>query len=462
MSETLRTGAVRAAALLATSILASAHAANTLVPSGTMRYAPTGFPDRIVALPAADPARGLTVAWRTDAGVSEPLLQVTEALDSPDLADHARDLRAQSTKLESDNGLAQHHYVRIDGLKPDTLYAYRVQGRDTWSEWIHHRTAAATARPFAFLYLGDAQNSIKSLYSRVLREAWRREPQAALALYAGDFVNGRDDENDIEWGEWFDAGGFIHSSMLVVPAPGNHEHDDSEREGRDHYTLGQHWPLQFPVPTNGAPGLPHSTYWFDYQDVRFIVLDSTSALKSGTAEVQANWLRGLLADNPNRWTVVMYHHPVFSVSLDRDNPELRDHWLPLFERYDVDLVLQGHDHVYGRGHAGTYERKDEATPVYVVSVSGPKQYRVSDAARRAMTRHAENTQLYQIVRADRESLRYESWTVAGDLYDAFDLVKTDRGVKRLVERSRSSDTRRCPHAQTRSGRKDRCWDGTEW
>lgn len=449
-------------ALLALLTIGSARASNTLVPSGASAYEPSGFPDRIVALPAADPATGFTVAWRTDVEVTAPLLQIAEALDSPDLADHAREIRARSATLVSENGVARHHHVRLENLEPDTLYAYRVRGRDTWSEWIHHRTAAATARPFSFLYFGDAQNSVKSLYSRVIREAWRRSPRAALALYAGDLVNGRAGENDTEWGEWFDAGGFVHSSVLTVPAPGNHEHDDEERDGRDHYILGKHWPLQFPVPGNGAPGLRHSTYWFDYQGVRFIVLDSTSALKSGTADIQAQWLRGLLERNPNDWTVVMYHHPMFSVSLDRDNPELRDHWLPIFERFGVDLVLQGHDHVYGRGQSVTRESNGGVGPVYVVSVSGPKQYRVSDGARRTMGRHAENTQLYQRVRIDEDMLRYEAWTVTGTLYDAFDLVKAGQGVKRLVERSPSSETRRCPHEQTRSGRKDRCWDGTEW
>ena len=58
-------------------------------------------------------------------------------------------------------------------------------------------------------------------------------------------------------------------------------------------------------------------------------------------------------------------------------------WLPLFEKYDVDLVVQGHDHAYGRGNLnaneqGLPEGADAATshtgPVYLVSVAGPKMY----------------------------------------------------------------------------------------
>jgi len=455
-------GAVGLAALLASGTL---HGSNTLVPPGAARYAPSAFPERIVALPDADPATSFAVAWRTDATLASAVLEIAEVRSSPDLADAARTIRAVSTKLQTENGVAYYHHARISGLKPEALYAYRVQGAGTWSEWFQIRTAAAQPRPFAFLYFGDAQNSVKSLYSRVIREAWRREPRAALAVHAGDLVNGRAGENDTEWGEWFDAGAFLHASLLTVPAAGNHEHHDREVDGRETYQLAAHWPAQFPLPRNGASGLPHTTYSFDYQGVRFIVLDSTSALKSGSAATQAAWLEPLLEHNPHRWTVVVFHHPVFSASLDRDNSHLREHWAPLFERYGVDLVLQGHDHVYARGQglfaAGTRDRGTKP-PVYVVSVAGPKQYRVSEEAQSAMARHGENTQLYQIVRIDDERLRYESWTVAGELYDAFDIEIAPEGAKRFVDRAPSTASRRCPHLQTRSGRTDRCWDGTEW
>ena len=63
--------------------------------------------------------------------------------------------------------------------------------------------------------------------------------------------------------------------------------------------------------------------------------------------VQAQWLEGLLAENPNKWTVVTFHHPMYSPT-GRDNKELRELWRPVFDRYGVDLVLTGHDHAYGR------------------------------------------------------------------------------------------------------------------
>src|SRR3546814_17207118 len=88
---------------------------------------------------------------------------------------------------------------------------------------------------------------------------------------------------------------------------------------------------------------------------------------------------------------------MFSPRQDRDNALLREHLLPVLERHRVDLVLQGHDHVYGR-RGGLVE--GQGTPQYVVSVTGAKQYRLSDRARRTMDPVAEDTQLFQVVRID--------------------------------------------------------------
>src|SRR5690606_37426213 len=102
-------------------------------------------------------------------------------------------------------------------------YAYRVRGGNTWSEWFQFRTAGGDFAPISFLYFGDAQNSIKSHFSRVIREAWRELPGAKLMLHAGDLVNTREGIHDDEWGEWFEAGGFLHAMVASLPVAGNHK-----------------------------------------------------------------------------------------------------------------------------------------------------------------------------------------------------------------------------------------------
>lgn len=430
---------------------------NTLVPAGDARYRPGAFPDRIVATPAQDAATGFSVAWRTNASVKTPVLEIVVAGDSPDMGEPRR-LQATTQALRTENGVAHQHRVDVDGLSPDTLYAWRVQGAGIWwSPWRQLRTAAGPDTPLTLLYFGDTQNKNASLTTRVAREALRHAPDARLALYAGDLVSGGDGEDDNEWGEWFDAAQPMVSGMLVAPAPGNHEYfEEYEDTPRERRVLGAHWPVSFALPRNGASGAEQTSYWFDFQGVRVVVLDGTSALDLGTARAQARWLDGLLAANPRDWSVVLIHQPMFSPRQDRDNELLREHVLPVLERHRVDLVLQGHDHVYGR-RAGLVE--GQGTPQYVVSVTGAKQYRLSDEARRTMDPVAEDTQLFQVVRIDGDTLRYEARTATGQLYDAFELQSDGDADRRIVEHVDGRiDQRDCRRAATLKGRTDRCWE----
>ena len=425
---------------------------NTRVPPGVMRYVPTVFPDRIIVSPAQE-ASGLSVAWRTDATVQSPLLEIVPAGDSPDMG-APRQVRAISRELRTENGVAHHHRADVDGLLPDALYAWRVKGGGTWSAWHHTRTAPAAGKPLTLLYFGDTQNKNVSLTTRVVREAMRHAPDARLALFAGDLVSGGDGEDDNEWGEWFEANGALPTSMAVAPAPGNHEYfEEFEDTPRERRVLGAHWPVQFALPGNGAPGAERTTYWFDYQDVRVAVIDGTSALDLGTAKAQARWLDGVLSSSPHRWNIVVTHQPFYSPRSGRDNALLRKHLLPVIRRHAVDLVLQGHGHVYGRRLPG-----EAPTPVFVVSVAGAKQYRLSDEARSTMRPVAEDTQLFQVLHIDGARLRYEARTATGRLYDAFELVD-DGKAKTLVDLPEGRiGERNCERAKTLKGRTDRCWE----
>jgi phosphodiesterase/alkaline phosphatase D-like protein len=76
--------------------------------------------------------------------------------------------------------VALHHSAQLGDLEPNTLYAYRVGGGEVWSEWFHHRTAGREPAPFSFLYFGDAQNDIRSLWSRACAgHSRRRRPRAS-------------------------------------------------------------------------------------------------------------------------------------------------------------------------------------------------------------------------------------------------------------------------------------------
>ena len=123
-----------------------------------------------------------------------------------------------------------------------------------------------------------------------------------------------------------------------------------------------------------------------------------------------------------------FHHPMFSNEPARNNPNQRARWLPILEKYGVDLVLQGHDHSYARGNViqGTTTQGGNGT-MYVVSVSGPKMYSADDSnwvengAR--VTRMLTNTQLYQVITVEGDKMVYKAMTATGRLHDQFTIDK---------------------------------------
>jgi len=157
---------------------------------------------------------------------------------------------------------------------------------------------------------------------------------------------------------------------------------------------------------------------------------------------QMEWLETVLKNNPHKWTIAFFHHPLYSATTKRDYPERRKRWKPLFDKYGVDLALQGHDHTYARGSESLYEKnlltgtniKDATGTVYVVSVSGPKQYDIKPSWNQyEATRHkaGADKQLFQVISIDGNKLSYRSYTAIGDLFDSFDLIKNENGINIL-------------------------------
>ncbi|MFT3996578.1 MAG: metallophosphoesterase family protein [Asticcacaulis sp.] len=404
-------------------------------------YAVKSIPDRIVLTPAADPSTGMAVAFRTDSLQRTSEAQIAEAVDGPTLERNARTVTGTLTTVPSSNGLALYHQVRFDGLKPDTVYVYRVKGTAGWSEWHQFRTASAEARPFRFLYLGDTQNGILTYASRVIRQGFQ-EGKMALVVHAGDLVAQRDDlDHDDEWGEWTQAGGYNYAAVPQIPATGNHEYvDHLLPDGQESRVLGPYWSAQFALPGNGAEGVKATSYFVDYQGVRFIVLDGTAALDLGRLDVQTKWLDETLAQSRAKWNIVLFHQPIFTCARPNDTEVLKAAWKPVFDRRKVDLVLQGHDHCYSRlsaeagRAAGLTARKQGQVqgPVYLVSVTGSKMYGLNDRALNQPDKVAEATELYQTVDVEADRLKFRSFTASGKLYDGFDLLRGRKG-NQLIE-----------------------------
>ena len=488
-------------------------------------HAPTPLPDRVVLTWEGDPSITQSVTWRTDISVKKGIAQLAIA-NSNGRALETEAFEANTSYFKSDINEAHYHTATFTKLTPDTLYTYRVGDGVNWTEYYHFKTASDRARPFSFIYFGDAQNEVRTHWSRVFREAFRDAPRAAFTLHAGDLVDNND--WDSEWGEWHQGPDWVNGTLPVIATPGNHEyrrvdagsrserfwttsdgqtievdmtsfkpvseengttykisfvgpngnntyleindggniitvdegvekitgHKKDELLGTSFYAaplydkqrkpgkpaVSTHWRPQFAFPIQNVPSdnLKETVYFIDYQGVRFISLDSNTE-----TELQVPWLRKALKENPNRWTILTFHHPIFSPGSDRDNKDLRELWKPILDEFKVDLVLSGHDHTYARtgkidtraltnvpaGYQQAYD--PEIGTVYVVSVSGPKMYPITKGG--YAKRVAENTQLYQIIHVDDLNLRYEAYEATGDLYDTFTLRKREGLPNLLIE-----------------------------
>ncbi|MDB5261014.1 MAG: hypothetical protein JWQ14_295 [Adhaeribacter sp.] len=406
---------------------------NERQPIQQVNPSPSPRPDRIILTWQTEPATSQTVTWRTDQSVKTPQAEIALSDASAYFTNYATTFPAATEALKTANGEALYHSVNFSKLSPNTLYVYRVGNGTYWSEWFQFRTASKQPEPFSFIYFGDVQNQIFSQWSRVIRAAYAEMPKAKFMLFAGDLVNHAED--DTEWQEWFTAGSFIPATLPSILVAGNHEY---ARNAAGLPRISRHWDPQFNLPGNGLKSQQDLVYYTDYQDMRIICLNSYWLVPA-----QARWLEEVLKNNPKKWTVVACHYPVFSTAVGRENENLVKHWQPLLEKYKVDLVLQGHDHTYARGSnspAGNTKNASETGPVYVVSISGPKMYTLGD--RIGIARSAENTQLYQIITVDQDSLLYKSMTVTGELYDAFTLHKKKGEPSRLTELPKDVKTER--------------------
>ncbi|MDO8208798.1 Ig-like domain repeat protein [Conexibacter sp. CPCC 206217] len=472
LAVTLLAGVLAVPALAAT-----AQAADSIYPAN-QRYAPTPVPDRVTLIPTDDPAHSQRISWRST--TTTPRAQIVEApvafgdvmtkrlephigpdFPRPDFA-RLGYVDGVTSTVPGDIGTGytdRYQMVEFTGLEPNTRYSYRVGDStnpdpslggsgagniNNWSPWQDFTTAAAGLQPFSFIYYGDAQNHLASALPRVFNASLLDRPDAKLLLNAGDLINqtgtGSGDlaVQEKEWGEWYAAGGFANQTRNVMAIPGNHEYNGSD-------TISPFWRPQFPYPLNGPrgadgellPAVEQSAYYFDYQGVRFIGLDS-SPLENGPTQqdvldAENRWLVDVLSDPARpKWTVVSYHHPAWNGTGTRDYATVRENWTPLFARYNVDLVLQGHDHVYNRGNRTVDD--DPVNPdlshgtVYSISVSGGKMYKLSDGrnwsdngAHRRMA--AEDVQAYQLIDVDRDTLTYQSRVSNGGFLDGYQITK---------------------------------------
>ena len=190
-----------------------------------------------------------------------------------------------------------------------------------------------------FSFLADSQEGPE--YTHVFAEYMKAFKPAAI-LHGGDIVQTGTDPDD--WVKYFGAMEAVGGSTVLYPTPGNHEYRrDLSVPAWQHY---------FRSPSSAR----ENHYSFTLGQVQIIALNSNFVDDPSQNPGQLAWLDAELAI-PSKWKVVFFHHPAYSNGFfnspeapRKEHVVVADYYVPLFEKYKVDLVLNGHVHIYERSY----------------------------------------------------------------------------------------------------------------
>ena len=110
--------------------------------------------------------------------------------------------------------------------------------------------------------------------------------------------------------------------------------------------------------------LDNPYYSYDFQNVHLISMSTEHPFEVGSKQYE--FIKGDLektSTNPNvDWIIIHQHKPLYSTKQDKDEAnDLRDIYQPLFQKYDVDLVLSSHNQYYERTYPILYNEDEELT-----------------------------------------------------------------------------------------------------
>jgi len=265
-------------------------------------------------------SNSITILWETDDAVAATLRVTGPAFD-------------QTIPVPA----RRKQEVVVSGLAPATRYAYEVRAANVVeSGELATAPPEGAPVPFTFVVYGDTRSQLDP-HRRIIERVRAEVPDFLLAT--GDYVD--EGAKQSQWQQFFDIEREVLRDNCLFPAVGNHD-----RQGRGR--TADSWRSYFAVPENSPD--PERYYAFTYGNTRVLVLDSN--MYSFALTDQTSWLERQLQaarqDARIRHIFVVMHHPPFSISLHGGHRDLRERWTPLYEKYGVDAVFSGHDHVYSR------------------------------------------------------------------------------------------------------------------
>jgi 3',5'-cyclic AMP phosphodiesterase CpdA len=366
-----------------------AAAASPLAPfAGDAKEAPAdGTPEQIHLTWGSDPSSMVFVSWASAAQAVNPrvsirgssaVLRVVHAL--------------QRTYTDGLNGQTVFTYhARLDGLRPGSTYHYSVSAdndRHREQPFTASFQAAPLGRvPFRWTSYGDlatpaASWALSSPQSRYAVEAVEQF-KPLFHLLNGDlcYANLNPAAQPAVWADFGNNVQVSAAHRPWMPCPGNHEIEfNNGAQGFNSYLT------RYSLPHNGT-SFPGLWYHFKVGSALFISLSADDVIyqdsgafvagplplqpaastgnrpiEPGTSlyirgysgDAQTRWLEQTLSvaskDDSIDWIIVQMHQDALSSSKNGNGSDkgIRETWLPLFDRYGVDLVLCGHDHDYER------------------------------------------------------------------------------------------------------------------
>tara|TARA_B100001750_G_scaffold207080_1_gene185168 strand:+ start:1661 stop:3154 length:1494 start_codon:yes stop_codon:yes gene_type:complete len=403
----------------------------------TLGAAPT--PDHVHVAIGEEASTTFAVNWHTD--LATDVTQILYGLDEDavDAADGATDEVAvrsghtlvYETRYETltDSLDVRIHEVHVCGLEPSTTYYYKVGGPGAWSETFDVATAPVlgSTEPWTFAASGDSRNNTAGVWQLAQRQIL--EAGADLHVFSGDAVNLS--ALQTEWDAFFEAreGDFqVQDALARIPfmvSNGNHDN------------LRVNYLAQFAMPqdiSEGEGGQGEEWYSFDYANAHFVVLNDTVEDDATISGPEADWLRADLAAvdrDVTPWVFAVHHRNLYTcMSSHSPSGQLRTAWQPIYDEFAVDVVFQGHNHVYersrpirgltatnegvvaaeGAGGEPTFEApgggsgEPSGTLYFTAAAIGAPLYEVSDAC--PTTRAAQGVANYLMVDVDDRSITF--------------------------------------------------------
>lgn len=377
-----------------------------------------------------DPATTMTFTWRDESQKDETVQVVPETRYQETGFMEAIAFAAACKDVSLDGSGVWRYEATAVGLKPNTAYVYRVGSEDAWSETETFTTSGADDTTLTFAYLGDAQPANDTAgevvqWGDLIEAMYERNPELSFAVLGGDNVNSGISLE--QFGLFTENASRVFSSVPLFSTVGNHESNFIGGKAE----LFLDW---FAFPENGPEGFEEEFYSFDVANCHILVLNSwifsgEQPLTDADYEGVNNWIAADLARSTADWQIVITHIPVYQVHSDTTAAKVKENWAPIFERYGVDLVFEGHQHVYSRSYPMYQGKIDYENGItYIMGVSGSKQYDSADETFAARTVYSAAN--YQLVQIDGGMLTVQTLDGAGNELDFLSVMQREVSATR--------------------------------